>query len=669
MALSPVPYTRQVKLNYPNKVLSGSASNIVGTEYWPHPNAADDPWYDGAGITRKFYRWEITFTVEEQTHGSNLTREPFVYNGLDVTVGDWIAGSADGKCLRIVSISEKEKGTVTCIAEDYLRYNTFKSPNGNGRFNAGSIVIFSLNEEGNPIIDPLPSSASFDFYVLVTSRFAYLNPQTNYVLDEIGHNFSKGNAISVVPEGYVQSSAQTADTMIGVVTEVGPGPDLFMLLPNNKIYDFDPALPGTQGEYVYVDSAGELSNVSSTTKRPVFLILKDAEASISEATEQSSSIPNGNSIILNSVPIEFNGIGGESNTTEMAQQINNETSNHNVVASVIPFPSIAESNVTQLSYGQVGGFVPFSGYIDSGSGNVFVEFSSNTAQQAGLATPLDLKTDIDSYNIGNLVVNADEETITFEDLNGNVISLANAGLDQNLTPLFGDASITGFPLLTPQVTEDKLVLTRSDGGEILIFEDSTVFRDATGIVSSHNGRLPLAMNIEQGVRTGGIYVVADINARDNIVPLVGDQAYVTNKGDGEWGLYQYTGSEWVIIATEDSAATDARTFEETFTIPYAGNALVEVGNVSAGRKITEVTATVNNAFDGNVEVLVGFDSVGEYDLLFASAGDSDLTVPGIYKTTPDYYYPENNTQDRVIVVSFNDADATTGNITIKVTYV
>jgi len=52
---TPVPYSRQVKLNYPNKVLEASATKITGTEYWPYQNGSNDPWYEGS-ISKKFYK-------------------------------------------------------------------------------------------------------------------------------------------------------------------------------------------------------------------------------------------------------------------------------------------------------------------------------------------------------------------------------------------------------------------------------------------------------------------------------------------------------------------------------------------------------------------------------------------------------------------------------------
>ena len=49
---------------------------------------------------------------------------------MDVSVGDWIAGSQDGKCLQIVSVTSKSTTSVTVIAEDVDRYNAFRSSTG-----------------------------------------------------------------------------------------------------------------------------------------------------------------------------------------------------------------------------------------------------------------------------------------------------------------------------------------------------------------------------------------------------------------------------------------------------------------------------------------------------------------------------------------------------------
>ena len=207
MALSNYKST-QIELNVPNKVLATSISSVSGYAYWPHQNGSGDLWYEGAG-TKKYYQWTVTFTVTEQLHGSHLTRDDFKYNGLDIVVGDWLGQATSGDCWKVISVTSKTTTSVTCIVEDWLRYNTFRASNGNGAPSSGSAVIFSLNEKGIPMLDPLPGTVAASFYPTVASRFEYLNPQTNYVLEQTAHGLSKGDIVAVSSTGFSKANTST----------------------------------------------------------------------------------------------------------------------------------------------------------------------------------------------------------------------------------------------------------------------------------------------------------------------------------------------------------------------------------------------------------------------------------------------------------------------------
>lgn len=665
--------SRQIKLNYPNKVLSVNASSIAGSEYWTHANGPADLWYSGSASPR-YYRWQVTFTVTEQQHGSHLTRDDFRYNGLDVIVGDWIGGATTGQCLKIISISSKTKTSVTCVVEDWLRYNTFKSTTGNGIFGTGAAVIFTLNENGIPMLDPLPTSVSSSFFTEVLSRFNYLNPQLNYVLEKTSHGFSKGDVISVTSDGFVKANAITADRMIGIVTETGPGPNQFMVMPNNRIIDFDPGIPGVQGDYIYVDTSGSLSNSDTGSGKVAFLNIQSAVPTILTGDQGNPVIGDGNIISFNSIPITFSGTGGVSNVSEISNQLNAESSNTFIVASTLPKESVATADSGNTIYGLIGGYTPFSAYIDSGSGNTLINFSSNGSVYATVSTPQDMKTDIDAVSIANLTVTATVTELSLSDLNGNAINIYNGNADTGGYGFVGASNISGLPASTSATNADKLRLTRNDGGEILIYEDSTLFQDQTGIFSAHTGSVPLAMNIEQGVRTGGTTVVGTTSARDALAPAAGDQAYVTNKGDGEWGLYLYTGSAWVQVSDADSANVDAKTLTTTFTMPAGGfgtSTTQNLGNISAGRKIVSVYVDVETAFSsysGNVLPNVEVGDISDPDQ-FCDSPSNDLTTAGSYVCTPDYVYPDTSTQDMTIRARCNHYQASAGNVTIKLTYV
>ena len=125
--------TNYIDVNKPAKVLTISIASISNHAQWSHNDGDGDKWWSG-GSNPKQYQWEVTGTVTAQTHGSHLTRKDFEYNGLDVQVGDWVAGATTGVCCRIVSISSKTSTSVTMVVEDWLRYNTFRSSSGNGIF-------------------------------------------------------------------------------------------------------------------------------------------------------------------------------------------------------------------------------------------------------------------------------------------------------------------------------------------------------------------------------------------------------------------------------------------------------------------------------------------------------------------------------------------------------
>ena len=673
MALSNYKST-QIELNVPNKVLSTSISSVSGHAYWPHANGSGDQWYEGAGATKKYYQWEIVFSVTQQLHGSHLTRDDFAFNGLDIVVGDWIGQATSGDCWKVVSITSKTTTSVTAIVEDWLRYNTFRASNGNGAPTSGSSVVFSLNEKGIPMLDPLPGTVAASFYPTVASRFEYLNPQTNYVLEQTSHGLGKGDIVSVSSTGFSKANSSTMAKMIGVVTEAGPGPNQFMILPNNQIIDFEPSIPGNQGDYVYVSSSGEFT--TSDTGKIAFLKIQDAIPTTLTGSVNDPTVPDTHAISLNTKTVTFAGTGGANATLSQMVSTINGVSGHSVVASSVPTPNAINSDPSNSIYGLVGGYVPFSAYIDSGSGNTLVNFTTAGSQYAGVSTPEDMKTDLDTAAITNLTVTATATVLTLTEENGNAITFTNANADSNGNHFSGGSSLTGYSGTNASPGTNKLRLTRSDGGPIDIFEGTENFRVGTGISSGHTGMFPLALNIEQGIRTGGTTLVASISARDSLSSQAGDQAYVTNKGDGEWGLYLYDGSSWVEISNQDSATVDAKTLTTTFTMPVGGfgtSTTQNLGNISPGRKIQTISIDVNTTFTGytgsttpNIEIGTQADPDVYCD---SPSNDLTATAGDTFICNPEYQYPATETQDQLIRARCNHYGASAGNVTIKLTYI
>ena len=127
--------------------------------------------------------------------------------------------------------------------------------------------------------------------------------------------------------------------------------------------------------------------------------------------------------------------------------------------------------------------------------------------------------------------------------------------------------------------------------------------------------------------TSNTYVVNDITARDLLTPATGDSCFVRSGTSGEYEMYVYDGA-WILLATEDSARTDANTIEYAITHDDP-SATTVIGNISQGSRVKSVTVEVSVAFApspgdaDNTRIRVG--TAANPALLFDSDTDADLT--------------------------------------------
>ena len=654
--------TNFIDVNKPAKVLSCTTDSISNNAQWPHNDGLGDKWWS-SGSNPKYYRWNVTVTVTTQNHGSHLTRKDFEYNGLDVQVGDWIAEATSGICCRIISISAKSTTSVTMVVEDWLRYNTFRSTSGNGIFSTGPSVIFQLNENGHPMIDPVPASiTSSTFYQNINSRFQYLNPQMHYVLDQTSHGFSVGDVISITASGFAKTTTASANKTIGTVTNPGPGPNQFMMRPNTRIIDFNPAIPGSVGDFLYTDNstAGGLTTNSSSGKVQ-FLKIADAVPSSITGTQVDPTTTASDVLEINETAVTFTG----GNLTQTISDINGSTSTHGVTASSSPSPSTAITATESLAYGLVG-IYPGGSITINGTA---VTFSTTTSGQAtyGIAVGIadDIIADVNAAGPTNITASKSGTNVVLTNSSGGAITIVNTGNDGQGNPVAGASSGTGWPLSTGASSGAFIKLTRTDGGEILLDETTGTPLNDLGIYSVHNGRPPLAVTVEQGIVAGGggTTVVSDITARNALSATVGDTVFVIDTGNGEYGFFVYSGGQWQLLADEDSANTDANTLSATVT-QAGGSGTTAVGTVSDGSRVTLVSIEVTQAFDdANATLTVG-DS-GDADRLVTN-NDIDLTSTGTYAIQPAYQYTTGS--DATINAYLNIGSSSQGSAKVLVSY-
>ena len=671
--------TSAIDLNVPAKVLPCTVTSATALDSWAYDDGKGDPWWRGSS-NPKAYRWEIEMTVTATSHGSHLTRTDKMFNGFDVVVGDFIAGATDGRALQITSITSKTAFTVTCVVEDMLRYNTFRSATGAGIFAVpGQAVVFQINENGHPMLDPLPTGVvSSDFYANVNSRFQYLNPQLNYLLQQDNNGFEEGDVIclSETTGEFELSSPDNIDRLVGTVVHPGPGPHQFMVRPANGIIDFVPGLPGDVGDFIYpsVDGTGDLT--TDNTGVPIFMKLTDAVPSIVRGTVTDGKATAGDVIEINNVDVMFTtSTLGEVTVPNAVTDINLSTSSHGVSAEASPAPNEVSSDISTYgsAYGLVGGFPPFSASFNGSVVNFSTTIAGQAAYNQAVAIADDMAVDINAANIPNITAKASNGILTIIHGLGQDITIANTQNDPSGNPFAGMNSISSINTTNQgQTGSYVLQLYREDGGEVILKDKTGSPTYDFGLTSGHNGAYALGLNIEQGIRKAGTYVVRNIAERGALPNImIGDQAYVLDTGEGEWGLYIWDETQWTLVATQDSAATDANSLSHTFTMPISdfGTAkTITLGRISDNSRVVSVLVeciTPLSGYTGGVpSIEVGTQAEPDR---FMSDYENDIESAGSYTTTPDFHYT--GSSELEIKANLEHFDATAGEIKVTVTYV
>jgi hypothetical protein len=653
--------TNFIGLNKPAKVMSGIANSFVGIDLWPHANGVDDPYWSG-GPNPQYYRWRVTFTVNERLHGSHLTRTPFRFDAQDIEVGDFVAGAQDGKVCQIMSVESKTNSEVVAIVEDRLRYNTFRDPAGFGLFAApGQVIFFQINELGYPMLDPVPGEAAVDFASNVMSRFQYLNPLINYLLEKENNGFEQGDAICIEDQQFVLSDADNVNKFIGTVVHAGPGPNQFILRPANGVIDFVPNLPGIVGDYIYpsMDGSGDLTT-NDASRRPIYMKVAAAITSLTTGTAVDPTGNDGDVVEFNRIQMPLASGTGTYDLDDAISIINALTNQHHVTAIKVGAATVVTSDVDVVgsAYGIVAGYSPFSATING----QLVTFTTTTSGSVAYGDPAvadvnDMVTDINQAAIPDIVASVvDGSKLQLTNTAGQDIVIVNVAVDANGNNFAGTASVTSLPLVTmASGTTHTLRLERLDGGPITIRDIQGSFLSDVGVMSGQTGRYALGLNIEQGLRSSTTTVVANLGAREALYALIGDQAHVLDDGNSEWALFLFDGANWIKIGGERSVAVDARTISKLVSLPTQ----TTIGTVSEDRRILNVSVVVLQPLTNvsNFNITVGETIVWE----FSKHGSAEI---GSYTIDSDLITAERSD----VVVNF-PVGAASGTARVEVTYV
>lgn len=590
--------------NYrPKKVITGYATSSEGISSWLYDDLENDPWWQGSGAVP--YRFRMLCTVTPTHHGSHLTREPFGYNGLDITSGMWVCALSESKALLITKVISKTPYLLEIECEDQYRYNTFKDNSGNGNASflvPAPVIFFELGDDGLPVFDPLPPEAT-DIGIIgqIESRFRFFNKNKKQRLYKQSHDFMEGDFITIRNGEYERQTDN--DISFGVVTDIGPSPNEFWV-HTDDFYEIEPGFSGDIG------TIGWYSNGSITTTQQDFApqLMKIKKEVICYTYYENDNV---------TCNFDLNGVKLYSNGSLMAA-INTQTQLHGCVAEstfkpiTVTTSELSANTQTNILKFKINGvnitvITPSIQYGSSGMIGAWdvVKYVNERTYEHGCTAYV---------NNDGLFYMVMTTNTTFENLTPNVTS----GMEKTFTDMF---------LFDTQYTlsEPTYKISRIDGGDIVITSDEVQMEPQ----SSSNGSLAVVYKLPSVGRTSVNYVVNNIEERNALATKTGDQVYVLDSGHKEWALFIKTGSSYVKVSDENSANTDANTFEILLT----SNDRINIGNMSKGSLISNITCIVTVAFSDDLVFGVGSNS-GSSNI--TDGAFFDFTTPGTYTFDSQY---------------------------------
>ena len=679
-------------LNVPLKCIQTTISSVIGTETMSWYNPAQFPVVPPSpqpAPVQVSYRWRIIMSVDVQTQSAYSTRAPGIYNGQDISVGQWIANLTTGQAWQIITIEAKSEVSATIIVQDIYRYNTFRDPSGagNGAPNTGTYVVFSIGDTGVPEIDPVPpGGVSSTFGINIQSRFQYINLQYDYPLYQEGNSFAYNDTIAAdsVHHGFALSDA-TNRMVVGRVTSISDTiPGWFTINPVQKIVDDLDYLPGDVGDIIYASLFVPGGITTTPGGSELYIKLRNNTSSFSYSTAPGPTTAD-NIFQLNGQNVTIQYPAGIADVIIASNLITPSTG---VTASmVLSASSVQTDNLLITStYGEPALWVTGGPYATATINGVLVTFNivSTDPGYEDYARAAQMAASINAANIPNIIASTPSLLVlVLTNSVGGSITIVNGTSDINGVPFAGTSSGSGLVLSTPASSTHLIKFTAADARAINFLDVIGSPVEDFGLISVENGVKACGLYIEEGLRTATLTVVTNLAQLATMHPLIGDQAYVMDSDDGqgnnvgEWSLWLYNGTVWVETSNQDSSTTDAKSLE--YTLTTISPLLVSIGTISTGRRVSLITVEVITPFNSPTASLsIGYSinnppapplpAVDTTGLMIA--GLIDLTIAGTYTTTTDVLFGIDTVDGDVEITStFHNNGASLGKAQIIVSYV
>ena len=480
-------------------------------------------------------------SIDPQAIGSSETRTGTgrEYNGLDIKTGDWVVNNTGKTCLQITAITAKSESEISFRAKDVDAF-VYKNYRTNAfAANVDEVAFFEVSDSGKPLIAGEDAATFFGDKVaadLLQSRFAIQEEDERFRVefDSAQSSVEEGQVVTIDANGNLVpfGTAGASDFKLGLLASLSYGDTIAYLKPFNTIIDNfakPENLTGSKGDFYYASTVtpGDITTNSAQGSDKLYFQFKDAVPTVVTATTVNSATQAGDTLVVNGV----NAVSGARTIGEIVSDINAGTGTHFVTATQPLGETVLKSYDNSLQ--PANGDIVMVTSTDSGanvtnleitisdgtnSANVVFSTSDSTFPGTGGAyltvSATQMATDINTVCQANSIDIAASTEVNTNGANNStypklVLTLGSSGSGITITEVAADAAgqtfqqATAMPLTATATTDRTLVLTRADGGDIMLTGAGT-FVNSNGIVSSSMGTPGLLVMVEDEEGSGGV---------------------------------------------------------------------------------------------------------------------------------------------------------------------
>ena len=471
-------------------------------------------------------------SIDPQSIGSSETRTGTgrEYNGLDIKTGDWVTNNTGKTCLQVTAITAKSESSISFTAKDVDAF-VYKNYRTNAyAANVDEVAFFEVSDSGKPLIAGEDAATFFGDKVaadLLQSRFAIQEEDERFRVEFSSpqNSVEEGQVVTIDANGDLVpfGTAGSSDFKLGLLVSLSYGNTIAYLKPFNTIID-DFAKPekltGSKGDFYYASTVtpGDITTNSAQGSDKLYFQFKDAVPTVITATTVNSATAGGDTLLVNGVA----SVSGARTIGQIVSDINAGTATHFVTATQPLGETVLKSYDNGLQ--PANGDIVMVTSVDGGGSTVFPEITisdgNNTAsvsfQTSDSTFPgtggayltvsaTQMAADINTAcNAASIDITASTEANTNGANNSTYPKLVltlGSGSGITITEVAADAAgqtfqqATAMPLTANTTTDRTLILTRADGGDILLTGSGT-FVNSNGIVSSSAGTPALLVMVE-----------------------------------------------------------------------------------------------------------------------------------------------------------------------------